>query len=150
VITAREVVTRRGLDEFPTRAHHGAIGQHHLQAEDVVAGHPVADGAHAAGVGGDVAAEGCTGLTRRHRVDEIQRRQGAVQLLKGDARLDHGHLVLPVDLFDGPHPVEGDHDPVGHGLAATGEPGATAPDDHGESELAGRAQNVGDLFGGRG
>ena len=61
-------------------------------------GHPVADGTHAAGVGGDVPPERAALLARRHRVDEPERRELAVELLERHPRLDDGDLVLGVDL----------------------------------------------------
>ena len=59
-----QVVTARGLDEFAAGAQHGAVGQHHLEPEHVMAGDAVAHGAHAAGVGGHVAAERGARLAR--------------------------------------------------------------------------------------
>ena len=93
-----QVVAARALDELAAGPQHGAVGQHHLEPEHVMAGHPVADGAHAAGVGGHVAAERAALLAGRDRVDQAQRRQLAVELLERHARLHHGDLVLGVDL----------------------------------------------------
>ena len=73
----REVVPRGDLHELATGAQHGAVGQHDLEAEDVVPRDAVPHGAHAAGVRGDVASEGRTLLAGRDRVDEAQGRQGA-------------------------------------------------------------------------
>ena len=109
-----QVVAARALDELAAGAQHGAVGQHHLEPEHVVAGHAVADGAHAAGVGGHVPAERAALLARRDRVDEAERRQLAVELLERHAGLDHGDLVLGVDLEDPLHAVEGQQDAVGH------------------------------------
>ena len=60
----REVVARGDLHELAAGAHDGAVGQHDLEAEDVMSGHAVADGTHAAGVRGDVAPEGRARLAR--------------------------------------------------------------------------------------
>src|SRR6266478_3979292 len=43
------------------------VGQDHLEAEDVVGGHPVLEGVGPARVGGDVAADGAGLLARRIR-----------------------------------------------------------------------------------
>ena len=110
----RQVVAAGALDELPAGAQHRAVGEHDFESQHVVAGHPVADGTHAAGVGGDVAPERAALLARGHRVDEPKRRQLGVQLVQRHARLDHGDLVLGVDLADPPHAVEGQQDPVGH------------------------------------
>ena len=52
-----------------------AGAEHGLDAEDVVAGDAVLHGAHAAGVGVDVAAEAGRVLAGEHRVDEPERRE---------------------------------------------------------------------------
>ena len=110
-----QVVAGRALHELAAGAQHPAVGQHDLEAEDVVAGHAVADGTHAAGVGADVAAERGALLAGRHRIGQPERQQRRVELFERDARLDDGDLVLGVDLADAVHPVEGQQDPVGHG-----------------------------------
>ncbi len=71
----REVVTRGDLHELAAGAHDGTVGQHDLEAEDVVPRDAVAHGAHAAGVRGDVAPEGRSRLAGRDRVDQAQGRQ---------------------------------------------------------------------------
>ena len=107
-----QVVPARALDELSAGAQHGAVRQHDLEPEHVVAGHPVADGAHAAGVGGHVASERAALLAGRHRVDQPQRGELAVELLERHPRLDDGDLVLRVDLEDPLHAVEGQQDAV--------------------------------------
>ena len=107
-----QVVAAGGLHEPAARGDDLARAQYGLEAEDVVAGDPVLDGPHAPGVGGHVAAEAGRLLPGEHRVDETQRGQRRVQIGQGHARLDHGHLVGRIDLLDGGHALEGDHDPA--------------------------------------
>ena len=66
----REVVAGRRLHELAAGADHLAARQHRLEPEHLVAGHAVLHGAHAAGVGGHVAAEARAVLAREDRVDE--------------------------------------------------------------------------------
>ncbi len=113
----------------------------------MVPGHAVADGTHATGVGADVPAQRRRLFAGRHRVDETQGSQLLVELLEGDPGLDHGDLVLGVDLADVVHPVEGQQDAVAHRDGGPGEPGPAAPGDHGHALLVGAAQDLDDLIG---
>ena len=141
----RQVVAGRALHELPAGAQHPAVGQDDLEPEDVVAGHAVADGAHAAGVGPDVAAERGALLAGGHRIGQAERQELRVELFEGHARLDDGDLVLGVDLADAVHPVEGQQDAVGHGHGGAREPGAAAAGDDGHPVFGGQAQHLGDL-----
>ena len=60
----RQVVAGGALDEFAPGAQHGPVGQHRLEAQHVVAGHAVADGAHSTGIGPDVPTQRCCLLAR--------------------------------------------------------------------------------------
>ncbi len=87
------------LIRLPPSRDQGAVGQHHVEAEHVVGGHPVLDAAQPAGVGGDVAAD---------RADLVRRRVGRVpqSVLRGRGlhlgvegpRLDHRDPGGDVDL----------------------------------------------------
>ena len=60
----RQVEAGDALERAAPGAQQAAVGEHDVEAEDGLAGDAVLDAAHAAGVGGDVAAErgdGCTG-----------------------------------------------------------------------------------------
>ena len=52
------------------------------------------------------------------------RRHCAAELQVGDSWLDHYPFVLDIHGQDRAHSAESDHDPVGDGEGATGEPGA--------------------------
>ena len=113
----------------------------------MVAGHAVADGAHATGIGPDVPAQRCRLLARRHRVDEAEGRQLLVQLLEGHSGLNHGDLVLGVDLSDVVHPVEGHQDAVADRDGGAGQTGPAAPGDHGHASFIGPAKDLDDFPG---
>ena len=57
------------LDARAAERDQGAVGEHHVEAEDVVGGHAVLHAAQAAGVGGDVAADGADLVRTTGRVD---------------------------------------------------------------------------------
>ena len=57
----------------------GAIGQHGFEAEDVVGGDAVAEGVRAAGVFGDVAADGAGALAGGIGREEVTRRLGRLE-----------------------------------------------------------------------
>ena len=92
-----EVVARGGFDELAPGAHDLAGAEHGGQPEHLVAGHAVAHGPHAAGVGGHVAAEAGRTLPGEHRVDQPHGGRCLVELGEGDSRLDHGHVIVGVD-----------------------------------------------------
>ena len=142
-----QVVPARALDELAARAQHLAIGQHHFESEHVMAGHAVANGPHAAGVGGHVPAERAALLARGDGVDEAERRELAVELLERHARLHDGDLVLGIDLADALHAVEGQQDAVGHRDRRPGKTGAAATGNDRHPVFARQLQDLGDLVG---
>ena len=52
------------FDAFAPELRHGAIGEHDLHAQHVIAGHAVFQAVGAAAVEGDIAADGADGLAR--------------------------------------------------------------------------------------
>ena len=132
-IVARQVgLLAAGLD-------HGAVGQHQLQAEDVIGGDAVGQGVRAAGVFRDVAADGAGALAGgvgRVEIAAALHRQGDVQV--DHAGLHHGALVFQIDFEDPVHAREGDHDAALAGDGAAGESGAGAAADERHVELAAR------------
>lgn len=96
-----QVQARHTLDRAVPGADEGAVGQHHLEGQDRLAGHAVLGAVQAAGVGGDVAADARDAHARRVRgVEEAVLAGGGVEIRGDDARLDHGHAVHDVDLAD--------------------------------------------------
>jgi len=144
----RQVVAGRRLDEPAPGADHVAVGQRGFEAEHLMAGHAVLHRAHAARVGGDVAAEAGAVLARVHRVDEPVRSRDLVELAQGDTRLHDGDVVLLVDLEDAVHPLERDDDRVGRRHDRTRKAGAVAARGDGRPVVVGHPQDAGD-FGSR-
>ncbi len=130
-----QVVAAGRLHEPAAGGDHLTGAEHRLDAQHVVAGHPVLDRPHAPGIGGHVATQAGRLLAGEHRVDQAVRGQGLVQLGQGHPGLDHGHVVVGVDLQDAVHPLEGDHHPLRGGDAPAGQAGARAPG--GERDLFG-------------
>ena len=110
-------------------------------------GHPVLDGLHAAGVGGDVAADGGHLLAGEERVAEAVLFDGLVEVGQGDGRLDGGDEVLAVDLDDPVHPLHREDDAAVDSDGAAGEPGAAAPDSDRDALLVGQFEYFRDLAG---
>ena len=135
-----EVVAGGGLHDLAAGAQDLARGQHQLQAQHLVAGHAVLDRPHAAGVGGHVAAQGAAALAREHGVDEAVGGEGLVELGQGDPRLDHGDVVVGVDLEDLGHGVEGHHQAALDRDGGPGEAGARPPGGDRHPGLVGQAQ----------
>ena len=77
-----------------------------------MAGHAVLHRAHSSRVGGDVAAQAGRALAGEDRVDEPVVGGRLVELVEGDARLDHCDVVVEVDLEDLRHPLERHDDAV--------------------------------------
>ena len=122
----REVVARRGLHELAAGAQHLAGAEHGGEAEHLVAGDAVAHRAHAAGVGGHVAAQAGGALAGEHRVHEAVRLERLVELVERDPGLHDGDVVGVVDLEDLGHALERHEDAVGPGDARAGQAGARA------------------------
>ena len=69
-----EQIVALGIEMLAAEAHDLAVDQHHLDAEHVVGGEAVFQAMHAAGILGDVAADGAGDLARRiGRVVEAER-----------------------------------------------------------------------------
>ena len=135
-----QVVAAGRLHELAAGADDLAGAQDGLEPEHLVAGHAVLDGPHPAGVGGHVAAQAGRALAGEDRVDET--RAAAVassSSVQGDPGLDHGHVVVRVDLEDGRHPLEArPRRPPGLGTQRAGQAGARAPGGDGHAQLGGQ------------
>ena len=87
-----EVVARRGLDDSAPGADDLSRRQHHLEPEDVMAGHAVLHRLHPARVGPDVAADRGAVLTGVDGVREADLRERSVELVELHAGLHHRHV----------------------------------------------------------
>ena len=122
--SAEQVVAGRIRRPSAPDVRHRAVRQHDLRAHDVVRREAVLQAMDAAGVLGQVAADGGDDLAGRVR--------GVVVALVGDllahphvddARLDHDALVRDVYLKDLAHPGEYYQDPGFHRQGPAGEAG---------------------------
>ncbi len=99
----------------PAHPRHGAVGQHDLESEDVVAGHAVFQTARTARIGRDVSADAAILQTRRiRRVKKSLVPRGLLQMSGDHPRFDHGDEVLRAHLFDPVHPRGREHDAAAH------------------------------------
>ena len=146
-----EQVVAAGIEVLAAEAHHLAVHEHDLEAQDVVGGDAVFQAVDAARVLGDVAADGAGDLARRvGRVVEagVPDRLGDGEV--GDARLDHGAAVSVIDVEDAVELRHAEHDAVGKRQRAPREPGAGAPRHHLDAALPARPEDARDLAGGAG
>ena len=142
-----EQVVGVGIEVLAAEAHHVAVRQHHLEAEQVVGGEAVFQAVHAARVLGDVAADRARDLARRiGRVIEalVLDRVGDAEI--GDARLGDHAAVLEVDLEDAVELAEAQHDAVGQRQGAARERGAGTPRHDLDLLRVAQLQDRGDLL----
>ena len=110
------------IERIAAQVRHARHRQHHAHAEHVVDGEAVLEAVRAAGVFGDVAADGADAL--RGRVGRIVVAVGRDALC--DLEVDHAGLrrphdcVVEVNLEDPPHPREPDDDAAAHRQRAAG------------------------------
>jgi hypothetical protein len=118
-------------------------------AEDVGGGEPVLEAVRAAGVLGDVAADGADLLAARvRRVVVTLGRRGPGDVEVDDAGLDDRPLVLPADLPDGPHPRQHDQHAVLARQRTARQPGARTPRDERDAVVVAGPDDRGHLLGG--
>ena len=118
-----------------------AVGQNHLHPQQGVLDRSVLDRAGAAGIVGDLAADGGdAGRGRSGRKEKAMRLECFVQVVVHHPRLAAAVPVGGVDLDDAVHALHVQDDPAldRHGLAAHGRPAATG--DYGYLFLVGVAQ----------
>lgn len=127
----------------------GAIGEDDLEAEDVVAGDPVFEAARAAGVGGDIAAEGAFAETCWvRRVVPAEFADLVLELAGDDAGLDDGDPVGWADLEDAVHAFHGEDDAAVDGDAAADVADPAAADGDGDLVSGGEGHDGADVCGG--
>ena len=143
-----EVVARDVLQALAAHLHDLARGQDGLQAQDVVPGDAVLDGAAPSCVFGQVAPDEAGleahGIARVEKPELLDR---LADLAGHDAGLHDGHHVLPVDLQDPVHPLEGKHDPAVQGHGAAGKPRSASAGGYGNTVPVGDFHDFRDLAG---
>lgn len=121
----RQVVAGDSLDGAPTGPYQRPVGEHRVQPEDGVPGHPVLGAAQPARVGRDVPAH--RGDRRARRVGRVAQSKFArrtVQFGGDDARLHDGGLFLGAQFEDPVHPRQVDDDTARPRVRPAGQPGA--------------------------
>lgn len=142
-----QVVSGIVLDELVHRRHHRAVGKHDFKSQHHVARHPVTDDAVAAGIGGNVAADG-----RRAARPEIERKHQPLGFRRLAHRLQHAarlhahRTARRVDLLDLVHAFERQRD-MALRLAAFDKPGLAAPRHHALTRCMAELQRLRNLFG---
>ena len=99
----------------PADARHRAVGQHHLEPENVMARHPVFQAARTARIGRDVPADAA--VFEAGRIGRIKKSLAPRRLLQmpGDhPRLDHRDEILRAHFLDAVHARGREHDPAAH------------------------------------
>ena len=86
-------------------------------------------------------------LAGEHRIDQPVGTDGPVQLVQIDAGLDHGHVVVDVDLENPVHALEGHQDAVGTRHRRPRKPRTTAPGDDRGPVRVGHAEDSSHLVG---
>ncbi len=106
-----QVVARIVLDHLAHRVDDRAIGQHRLDAEHEIARHAEAQHTIAARVGREVAADLARAATAKvQRKEQIRRIGGLLHGLHHDAGFDSDRSGRDVQLLDGAHALERQHD----------------------------------------
>ena len=109
----------------PAQLLHGAVRQHNLHAQDMVARHAVLETVRAAGVEGHVAPDGADRLAGRiRRVVEAVGRHGLGNIEVDDPRLHAANAVGRPNVQDAVQPVQGEYDAAGDGYGSAGQAGA--------------------------
>ena len=131
-----------GLDDV-------AVGQHDFQSHDIVVGNAVFDGAHAASVLGDVAAE--RRIFPAGRIGRIKQTLGGAVVVEIDgahARFRPDHHVFLVQFEDFIQSGQREGDAAREWDAAAGSAAGGSPRSHGDAVGVGDFHDGGDFSGG--
>jgi hypothetical protein len=128
----------------------GPVGQHRLEPEAKVAGIAIAQHAHAAGIGGEIAADAAGAFGgERQRKEPSRCPCRGLQLGEHAAGLGDEHVSGRIEAADAPHALErqqhGDR-PLAHHLPAD-EAGAAAPGDDPDARLGAEPDGARRLLG---
>ena len=148
-----EVVAGVVLAHDPQAVPDPAVGQHHLEPEDEVAHHAVAQHRRAAGVRRDGAAHGAAALGAQRQREQPTR--GLRRLLGGredDAGLERHRVGDRVDVAHPAHPAQREHDlPAGRiGDCTAAEAGVAALGHHRDAGSGTQPHGIRDLRRARG
>ena len=147
---AGEIVGAASPCLLPTRTI-SPPGRTSSRAGNVIGGDAVGERVRAAGVFGDVAADGGRFLAGGIGCEvEAGVFDGASDVEIDDAGLDDGALIFEVELEDAVHAREDEHEAAGAGEGAAGEAGAGAAAEDRDVKLVGDFYDFGDFAGGGG
>ena len=124
-----------------------AGGQDHGHGPDIVAGGAILDGPHAAGVGGDVAAQRGKLLTGIGGIQQALLQGVLSQVVEQHAGLDPDDKVVGIIFQDLLHAHGAQHHTAGDGGAGAHQAGASAAAGHGDVVVIADLHDGGDLFG---
>ncbi len=145
----REEIIARRIEIIAADIENLAIHHHDADGEHVVHRHPVFQAMRAAGIGGDVAADGAGDLARRvRRIEEAFGCGGLGDADIGEAGLDAGNAVGRVDRQNLVHAREAEHDRVLERQRAAAKRGAGPARHDLDVVLVAEAQDLADLLGG--
>ena len=122
----QQAVAGAGLADGLAELDDAPVGEDDRQRENVVARHAVFHRAHAAGVRGDVAADGGGLLAGIGRIHQAVREGVGREILQQDAGLDAHDEIVHVIVQDLVHPARAEHHAARERHAAADETGARA------------------------
>ena len=144
-----QVVAGIVLLQFVEVIEHAAIRQHHFEAQRVRTRNAVSDGRGAAGIGGEVAANGASAFGGKElRIEPVDRGGRFARALQGDAGLAGDGVGGRIDFADAVEPIEREHDLVVMRDLAADEAGIAALRHDGRCGVVGEHEDRGH-FGNR-
>ena len=141
-----DVVARRVLDDLAAEVHDRAVRHDDFQSAHIVARDAVLDGAHAAGVRRDVAADRRGLFAWIRRIEEPMRLNIRIDIHDEHARLDRQREVLVIELKEVVHERRIDHDALVHGDGCTNESRAGAARRHRQVVVVAILHDLGNFF----
>ena len=144
IITGRVTVRAAEANDF-------SVGKDELEGGDVIGSNSVGQSVRAAGILGDIAADGAGFPTGRVGGEvETIRLGGAGKFVIDDAGLHNGALVFHVECQDAIHAREDEHHPAGAGKRAAGKSRASAAAYDGDVVACSESDDARDLLAGIG
>ena len=140
-----------GVAVLAANADDFAVRKDELEGGDVIGGDAVGEGVRAAGVFGDIAANGAGFPTGGVgcKVEAVWF-GGAGEFVVDDAGLDDGAAIFDVEIENAVHAREDEHDASSAGERAAGKAGAGAAADDREMLYRGKFDDARNVFGGIG
>jgi hypothetical protein len=145
-----QVISGIVLDDVAHGRNHGTVCENRFDAKHLLAHHAVTHDAVAAGIGGDVAADGraapCAQVQRKKQSGVLG---GFLDFLQGSACTDGHRAVDTVNGFNTTHPFHRQHEVSRARSATAHETGQPAMRHHALAGLAAQPEHGGDFSSGR-